>query len=157
MLKVQIIGNLGADAKVNRGTYGEFVSFNVAHTEKFTDKNGQQIEATSWINCTINWNCGRILPYLRKGTKIFCYGHLKTRIFTGHDGNSHVGLDCVVSDLELCGSALPSTAIAPSAPLTVPKAYQPDPQQNAKVKKANKSTKLFENGKDPFEEAAHDM
>lgn len=44
MLKLQIIGNIGANAALKETPSGRFVSFNVAHTDKRTDTaTGEQI------------------------------------------------------------------------------------------------------------------
>ena len=43
MLKVEMIGNLGADAEIKDHQGRKFVSFRVAHTEKWTDRTTGQI------------------------------------------------------------------------------------------------------------------
>lgn len=107
MLKVSVIGNLGMDAKINTGNFNKFVSFNVAHTSKFQDRQGIEHEDVQWVSCIVNFNADKLLPYLKKGTKVYCHGNLKTRVFTDRGGINRVGLECVVSDIELCGSKLP--------------------------------------------------
>lgn len=108
MLKAQLIGNLGADAVVNKTDNGSFVSLNVAHTRRFSVL-GQKYEETIWVSVTINWNCEKILPYLLKGTKVFVSGPVRLRVFTGHDGKPHAGMTIICDDIELCGSAKPDT------------------------------------------------
>ena len=46
MFKIQIIGNLGADASVINSNGNEYVSFRVAHSEKFKKSDGSDIETT---------------------------------------------------------------------------------------------------------------
>lgn len=38
MFKIEVIGNLGADAKLQESTDSRFYSLNVAHTESNTNK-----------------------------------------------------------------------------------------------------------------------
>lgn len=112
MLKVQVIGNLGGDATVNSGNFKTFISFNVAHTEKYVDRQGISQENVFWVNCIINWNAEKILPYLKKGAKVFCSGQLRTRTYQSRTkgGETVAGIDCIVSDIELCGGARPEQA-----------------------------------------------
>lgn len=108
MLKANLIGNLGADAVVNKTDSGLFVALNVAHTRRYFIS-GQKTEETIWVSVTINWNCEKILPYLLKGTKVFVSGPIRLRVYTGHDGKQHAGLTVICDDIELCGSSKPDT------------------------------------------------
>lgn len=104
MLKAEIIGNLGDDAKVMQGNFKPFTSMNVAHQRKFTKQDGTPVAETIWVNVVINWDSSKLLPYLKKGTKVFCRGAVRLRTFTGHDGMTHAGIDIMADDVELCGS-----------------------------------------------------
>ena len=42
MIKMQVIGNLGKDCVTNLVNGKNVINFNVAHTEKFRDANGEQ-------------------------------------------------------------------------------------------------------------------
>lgn len=148
MLKCQVIGNLGGDAKVNRGDYKSFVSFNVAHAEKYVDKSGVTVEEVKWVNCVVNWDCSKILPYLRKGAKVYCCGALRTRLFNGRDGQMHAGLDCIVTDIELCGGSRPETSIPQSEDLE-------GKDHHGKKNKNVEQKKVFQDGEDPFEYQAN--
>ena len=76
MIKVEIIGNLGADAQLLEKNGNKFVAFRVANTDKWVDKStGQVIESTQWVSCTLNGDGGALLPYLKKGTKVFVRGN----------------------------------------------------------------------------------
>ena len=54
MFKCEVIGNLGADAQIKGENGKQFIAFNVAHTDKWTDEAGQQHEETTWVQCIIN-------------------------------------------------------------------------------------------------------
>lgn len=130
MLKISVIGNLGADAKRQTGNFKDFVSFNVAHRETFTDSKGVKTERVMWINCVINWDASKVLPYLTKGAKVYCYGTLRARVFKGRDGEEHVGIDCIVSELELCGGIRPDTQAPQTAALTSQNPFEQTPNQS---------------------------
>lgn len=105
MLKCEIIGNLGADAEVRAVNGQSFVSFRVAHSVTFTDtQTGAVAESTTWVSCTMNGDGGRVLPYLRKGTKVYLRGSVALRLFVGNDGQKHAGLNLYVAELELLNS-----------------------------------------------------
>lgn len=105
MLKAEIIGNLGADAVKNQGNDGTYISFRVAHSTTFTNRNsGEVTKNTTWVSCTMNGDGGNLLPYLKSGEKVYVRGNLSSRIFVGHDGQRHAGLNISVSEIELVGS-----------------------------------------------------
>ena len=111
MLKAEIIGNLGADAVKNQGNDGTYISFRVAHSTQYTNKaTGEVTKNTTWVSCTLNGDGGNLLPYLKSGEKIYCRGNLSSRVYVGHDGQKHAGLNLAVQELELVGSRAQYTA-----------------------------------------------
>lgn len=105
MLKLEIIGNLGADATVQNVNGNIFVSFRVAHSTTSKDSQGNAIETTTWISCTKNGENSKLIPYLKKGTKVFCRGTGSLRLFWSDKIKQNVaGLNMNVTELELCGS-----------------------------------------------------
>lgn len=106
MLKIMILGNLGNDAHVRVAGQSKFVSFDVCHSEKWTDKStGAITERSQWVSCTLDGDGGALLQYLKKGTKVFVMGELRTRVYQTRDGSYAAGVECRVRQLELCGGA----------------------------------------------------
>lgn len=105
MIKVEVIGNLGADAQLQEKNGNRFVSFRVANTDKWTDKaTGQIIESTQWISCTLNGDGGALTPYLKKGSKVFIRGNVEFVIFSSAKTHQmEVGVNLFVREIELCG------------------------------------------------------
>lgn len=105
MIKVEIIGNLGADAMLQEKNGNRFVSFRVANTDKWIDKStGQVIESTQWISCTLNGDGGALLPYLKRGSKVFVRGNAQFVIFSSAKTRQmEVGVNLFVREIELCG------------------------------------------------------
>jgi single-strand DNA-binding protein len=88
--KVILIGNLGADPEVKDLDGGKKVaSFNVATTERYTDRNGEKQEQTEWHRLEL-WDglAGLAQQYLKKGDKIYVEGKLKTDSWQDADGNN---------------------------------------------------------------------
>ena len=59
---------------------------------------------TTWVSCTMNGDGGNLLQYLKSGEKVYVRGNLSSRIFVGHDGQRHAGLNISVTEIELVGS-----------------------------------------------------
>lgn len=96
MLRLQIIGNLGADAQVREFNGARFVSFNVAHSVKRGD-----VEITTWIACTMSYVNENLLKYLVKGQSVFVDGSASLRTYKGRDGMIHAGVDCRADSINL--------------------------------------------------------
>ena len=105
MLKLQAIGNLGADAKVINNNGNEFVSFRLAHSEKYTN-NGQQVTRTTWVDVAMSGNGGNLLKYLKKGAKVFVDGFPSFRIYDSQQNHCKmVGIQISARSVELCGGS----------------------------------------------------
>lgn len=120
MIKVEIIGNLGADAQLQEKNGNKFVAFRVANTDKWIDKStGQVIESTQWISCTLNGDGGALLPYLKKSTKVFVRGNVQFVIFSSAKTRQmEVGVNLFVREIELCGGAKRESAATTAASAT---------------------------------------
>lgn len=105
MLKIQVIGNLGADAELHQSNGSEFISFRVAHTESIT-RNGVQTDSVTWVDVTMNGNGGQLLQYLKKGAKVFVDGNLALRVYSSKkDRCMKAGATCFARTVELCGGS----------------------------------------------------
>jgi len=79
--KCIFIGNLGKDPETRQinETY-KVSSFSLACSEKWTDKSGEQKEATEWINCRASNKLADICEkYLKKGMQVYIEGKFKTQ------------------------------------------------------------------------------
>ncbi len=87
--QVSLIGNLGSDPQVKSMQNGDKVAnFSLATSERWTDKrSGEKREITEWHRVVIWGNLAEIVEkYVRKGSKIFVQGQLKTRKWTDKQG-----------------------------------------------------------------------
>ena len=86
--KVSIIGHLGSAPEVTTFESGSKVArFNVATTEKWTNKNGEKMEATEWHKMEVWGDQAEVAEkYLKKGSFVYVEGKLKTETFTDKDG-----------------------------------------------------------------------
>lgn len=105
MLKLQVIGNLGADATIQSYNGKEFVSFRVAHSESWADKaTGEVKTATTWVSCILNGNGGGLTKYLKSGTKVYVDGSMSLNTYSSPKTHQiEVGVNLNVRSIELCG------------------------------------------------------
>lgn len=101
MLVLEVIGNLGADAVIKELNGQKFIAFSVAHTESYTDTQGQRHERTTWVSC-LKYGESAVLNYLKKGTRVFVRGELSAKTYEAA-GAVQVGINCRVRELQLLG------------------------------------------------------
>ena len=86
--KAIVVGRLGRDPNVRAMKNGDKVaSFSIATAERWRDSNGERKEVTDWHNVVV---FNQILvtlveKYLRKGSRCYVEGKMKTRRYTGDD------------------------------------------------------------------------
>lgn len=108
MLIATLIGNLGANAEIKSADGREFVSFRVAHNDSYKGADGNRVELSMWVDCTMSCSNGRpaVLPYLTKGTAVCVVGQVSTRVYSSEkDRCMKAGLKIHVQRVELIGAA----------------------------------------------------
>ena len=104
MFKVEIIGNIGADAEVKESNGSKFVTFRVAHSDKWKTDTGEEKESTIWVDVTLNNTESKVVPYLRQGVKVFVRGNGRMRVYSSpKDRCMKAGLSISALEIELCG------------------------------------------------------
>lgn len=87
--KVILIGNLGSDFQLKHFPDGRaFGNVNIATSETWRDKEGQKQTSTEWHRLMFYGRQAEVAgEYLRKGSKIYVEGSLRTRKWTDKEGN----------------------------------------------------------------------
>lgn len=87
--KVILVGNLGRDMELRYTPGGSAVgTLNLATTESWKDKTGNQQEKTEWHRCVLWGKTAESLnEYLTKGKQVYIEGRLQTRHWDDKDGN----------------------------------------------------------------------
>ncbi|MFC4653947.1 single-stranded DNA-binding protein [Rheinheimera marina] len=102
--KVILIGNLGTDPEVRyMPTGGAVANLTVATSESWTDKaTNERKEQTEWHRVVIYQRLAEIAgEYLRKGSKVYLEGRLKTRKWQDKDGVERYTTEIIASDLQM--------------------------------------------------------
>lgn len=107
MLQSQVIGNLGADAALEKDNAGrQYVCFSMAHKEFGKDSNGQMTERTVWLQARWYGYTEKMLACLKKGGKVFVSGRMSVKAYLDNAGNPQPSLSIYASEVELCGARL---------------------------------------------------
>ena len=98
-----LIGNTGADPEIRYTQSGTAVAnFNLATTEKWTDKDGQKQESTEWHRIVAWDRLAEICEkYLTKGSKVYIEGQIKTRKWQDKDGNNRYTTEIVAKEIKI--------------------------------------------------------
>lgn len=105
--KVIIVGNLGADPETRQFNDGGCVSnISVATSEQWTDKQtGQKREATEWHRVSLFNRLGEIAAqYLKKGSKVYIEGSLRTRKYQDNNGQERYITEIRAESLQMLDS-----------------------------------------------------
>jgi single-strand DNA-binding protein len=98
--KVQLIGNLGKDPEIKSfQNGGKIANFSIATSEHWKDRQtGEKKERTEWHNIVINGEglVGVVERWLRKGSKVYIEGQLRTRKWQDQGGNDRYTTEVVV-------------------------------------------------------------
>lgn len=104
--RVIIIGNLGNDPEARQfGNGGSVTNISVATSEQWTDKqSGEKREATEWHRISLFNRLGEIAAqYLRKGSKVYIEGSLRTRKYE-KDGQDHYVTEIRADQMQMLDS-----------------------------------------------------
>lgn len=102
--KVILIGNLGQDPETRYMPSGSAVTnIRIATSETWRDKQtGEQQERTEWHSVAGFNKLAEIMgEYLRKGSKVYIEGSLRTRKWQGKDGQDRYSTEIVASELQM--------------------------------------------------------
>ena len=120
--KVMLIGHLGDDVKMHYfdggGSLGRFP---LATNESYVNKStGEKVTNTEWHNIVVRNKAAEICEkYLSKGDKIYIEGRIKSRKWTGEDGNDRYSTEINVNEFTFLstkkgGDQRVATSVSPS-------------------------------------------
>ncbi len=143
--KVMLIGNIGGDPEIRyldgnpqSEDKTKVAQFSLATTERFSQRNGETKEVTTWHKLVAWRNTADLVEkYVHKGDQLYVEGKLTTRQWQDQQGNTHTATEIQVANIQLLGKrdgkpaqAQPAQASAP-APVARPTAQESlDPAAN---------------------------
>jgi single-strand DNA-binding protein len=123
--KVILVGNCGQDPEMKATQSGSAVcNLSVATSESWKDKNtGQQQERTEWHRVVFFNRLAEIVgEYVRKGSKVYIEGALRTRKWQDQSGQDRYTTEIVADQMQMLDSREQATQQEPQS-------YQQAPQQ----------------------------
>ncbi|MGB0468113.1 MAG: single-stranded DNA-binding protein [Pontibacterium sp.] len=105
--KVILVGNLGGDPEVRyMPSGGAVTNVTIATSESWKDKqSGQQQERTEWHRVVFFNRLAEIAgEYLRKGSKVYVEGSLRTRKWQDNSGQDKYTTEIVASEMQMLDS-----------------------------------------------------
>ncbi len=98
MFKLEAIGHLGRDAKVKEFNGRNYAIFSIA-VSRGKDK-------TEWLEVFKYGDNTKLLPYLKKGTKVFIRGDFNAKIYQVEDSiDFRISMSVFADELQLVGGA----------------------------------------------------
>ncbi|MCC4308793.1 single-stranded DNA-binding protein [Alcanivorax marinus] len=102
--KVILIGNLGADPETRfMPSGGAVTNIRLATSETWKDRqSGQMQERTEWHRVVFFNKLGEIAgEYLKKGSKVYVEGSIRTRKWQGQDGQDRYTTEIVANEMQM--------------------------------------------------------
>jgi single-strand DNA-binding protein len=102
--KVILVGNLGKDPETRSfQNGGKVCNFSIATSESWKDKStGEKQERTEWHNVAVHSEglAGVAERFLRKGSKVYIEGQLRTRKWQDQSGNDRYSTEVVLQGFD---------------------------------------------------------
>src|SRR5438094_5998064 len=101
MLRVTLLGNMGADPEVRYSATGQqLVSFNVAVNQVRKGPDGERQENTEWFRIRASIRQNEYVQRLSKGTRVLVLGRLDIGHFQGRDGTMRTSFDVWAEEIQ---------------------------------------------------------
>jgi single-strand DNA-binding protein len=106
MIKMQLIGHLGQDAVVNNVNGKTVINFSVAHSEKFKNKEGVEVNKSVWVSAAYWTDRTAVAPYLKKGSQVYVEGSPEAKTYRNQNTNEVMPqLSLRVTSIQLIGGS----------------------------------------------------
>ena len=102
MIKLELIGYIGKNAEIKSFSTGNFITFPVAVTEKYT-ANGEKTENTIWVEVIKKDTNNNLAKFLTKGSKVFISGKPSTKAYISKD-TAKASLNLFAQEIEIISS-----------------------------------------------------
>ena len=154
--KVILVGNIGGDPEVRYMPNGNAVAtLSVATSETWKDKEtGNKQERTEWHRVVCFNRLGEIVgEYVRKGSKLYVEGSLRTRKWQDQQGQDRYTTEIVASDIQMLdGKGQSSGGYGDSQPMS-----QQEPQQGTAARRTQPTQAAAQTSQTAAQEAFEEL
>lgn len=99
--KVLLIGNVG---RIEARTFqdGKVVNASLAVSERYTKRDGTQVEDTTWFNLVVNGKLADVFDkYVQKGDRLYVEGRQRQRSYQTREGEEKYIWEVVVMAMQM--------------------------------------------------------
>src|SRR5579871_4457094 len=101
MLRVSLLGNLGADPEVRYTAKGtQLTSLRVAVNQIRNGPDGERQENTEWFRVSVAGRQSEFVSRLTKGSRVLVFGRLTIGHYTSRDGEPRTSFDVWADDVQ---------------------------------------------------------
>ena len=101
MLRVSLLGNLGAEPEVRFTQKGsQIVTFRVAVNQVRTGPDGERQENTEWFRVRVSGRQTEFVQRLTKGARVLVFGRLDIGHYQSRDGETRTSFDVWADDVQ---------------------------------------------------------
>jgi single-strand DNA-binding protein len=101
MLRVSLVGNLGADPELRYSQKGApIASFRVAVNQVRTGQDGERQESTEWFRIRAMGRLADFAQRLQKGSRVVVFGRLDISHYQSREGDTRVGFDVWADEVQ---------------------------------------------------------
>jgi len=157
--KVILVGNVGTDPDVRYLPNGNAVTtLSIATSESWKDKQtGEKQERTEWHRVVCFNRLGEIAgEYVRKGSKLYVEGSLRTRKWQDPQGQDRYTTEIVAADIQMLDSKSPGASYNPEGQAAAAQHATNAPQHRPSSSSPPKSQSP-QSAQDAFEELDDDI
>jgi single-strand DNA-binding protein len=117
MLRVSLLGNLGADPELRYTQKGTpIASFRVAVNQVRTGPDGERQENTEWFRVRALGRLSDFAQRLQKGARVLVFGRLDISHYQSREGDTRVGFDVWADDVQSVARAAVDTEVSDGEP-----------------------------------------
>lgn len=99
--KVMLIGNVGR-IEVRTFQDGKVVNASLATSERYTKRDGTQVEDTTWFNLVVNGKLADVFDkYVQKGDRLYVEGRQRQRSYQTREGEEKYIWEVVVMAMQM--------------------------------------------------------
>ncbi len=104
MNTVKLIGNVGKEVNVKSFDNNKLITFSLATTENYTNRNSEKVSNTTWHNIVV-WGklADQLEPLLAKGMFIMVEGKLNNRHYVNKENKKVYVTEVVANKIEEAG------------------------------------------------------
>lgn len=130
--KVILVGHTGDEVKMKYFEGGGCIGrFPLATNEEYVNRTtGERVSNTEWHNCVVRNKAAEVCEkYLHKGDKVYVEGRIKSRQWTGEDGQPRYTTEIQVQEFTFLTPKNENSAPARPNPATTNNPSNPSPKE----------------------------